>query len=84
MCAACRQFGQFDYSQTAGYPEVQPGGAPYPAQSYPPSQAEPSAYGGSIFTPAPQSFKEYSSTGDSLDDEPPLMEGRATLSSPEF
>jgi len=65
----CRQFGQFDYSQTGSYDASL---APEPAAQ--PQQQNP--YAGSILTPAAETFNTYTPpTGESFEDEPPLMEG---------
>ncbi|KAK2176963.1 hypothetical protein NP493_629g01070 [Ridgeia piscesae] len=64
-----QQFGQFDYSQTGSYDASL---APEPAAQ--PQQQNP--YAGSILTPAAETFNTYTPpTGESFEDEPPLMEG---------
>ncbi|KAI0234871.1 Protein YIPF5 [Lamellibrachia satsuma] len=64
-----QQFGQFDYSQAASYE------APFvPEPAVQPQQSNP--YAGSILTPATDTFNTFTPapTGDSFEDEPPLME----------
>ena len=70
-----RQFGQFDYSQSAPPPGDY--GMEYGAESpYMAPQQDNPMYTGSIMTPDPVSAG-YSGSGDpeNFEDEPPLLEG---------